>query len=168
MTLEVRTIDADSFDPLTLDEAITLTEKIRVSVADLEWKIVQAYYGQAWKVLEYESWDDYVQGEFKQAPLALPREDRKTQVASLRQQGLSLRAIGAVTGTDHKTVQNDLAATGGNSPVQPDRIVGLDGKERPSTRPPSETGTQNDTPPEVREACPTCGQILPVNLRKEG
>lgn len=119
-------------EPLTFDEATELTEAIRVSVADLEEKVVRAYYGRVWVAMEYESWDDYVQGEFKRAPLALPREERQTQVASLRSQGLTLRAIGAVTGTDHKTVKNDLDALGEFSP--PATVTGIDGKEYPTTR----------------------------------
>jgi len=41
-----------------------------------------------------------------------------------------------VVGVDHKTVHNDLKATGENSPVLlPDRVIGKDGKSRPAKKP---------------------------------
>lgn len=163
MTLKIRTLAADDFAPLTFDEALALTDEIRVSVADLEMKIVQAYYGRAWTALEYESWDEYIQGEFKTAPLALPREDRKTQVASLRSQGLSLRAIASATGVDHKTVKNDLDSPGEFSP--PAQVTGIDGKSYAAERPATRTQEVRDMPPEAREACPYCGQDLPDRLQ---
>lgn len=167
MTLEVRSISAEDYAPLTFDAAVQLTEDIRLSVADIELKIIEAYYGRAWSALDYESWDAYVAGEFKTAPLAMPREDRKAQVASLRSQGLSLRAIGAVTGTSEATVHSDLA---GVQNLTPASITGIDGKAYPASRPDqvievSQPET-NNTPPERREACPTCGQIMPIDLRK--
>lgn len=164
MTLEIRSLSAEDFAPLSFDEAVALTEDIRLSVADIEFKIVTAYYGRAWAAMDYESWDEYVVGEFKIAPLAMPREDRKSTVASLRSQGLSLRAIGSVTGVDHKTVKNDLDSPGEFSP--PEQVTGIDGKEYPATHPTSEdvvpTEQESNTPPAQREACPTCGQFLPT------
>lgn len=162
MTLEVRTLSAEDYAPLSFDEALAVTEDIRLSVADLELKIVTAYFGRAWAVMGYDSWDDYVQGEFKQAPLALPREDRKASVASLRSQGLSLRAIASATGVDPATVHRDLAPVAN---ATPDSITGIDGREYPATRPTTDfvpTEGNNDTPPAQREACPTCGQFLPT------
>jgi hypothetical protein len=47
---------------------------------------------------------------------------------------MSTRAIGSALGVDPKTVRNDLAQLGKNSPV-PDRVTGTDGKERPAVRP---------------------------------
>lgn len=123
-----------SIDPLDFDQALELTESIRVSVSDLEEKIVTAYFGRAWVALDYPSWDAYVQGEFKSAPLALPREDRQTQVASLRQQGLSLRAIQSVTGASRPTIINDLRDVGGKD-LTTSPITGIDGKEYAPVKP---------------------------------
>lgn len=161
MTLEIRTINADDYAPLTFDEAVTLTEDIRLSVADIELKIVAAYFGRAWLVMGYESWDEYVQGEFKQAPLALPREDRRSSVASLRSQGLSMRAIAAVTGVGVGTVHRDKESTVPNGTVH--RVTGLDGKERPATRSTLLQETKDTTPPQD-ESCPYCGQKLPAGF----
>lgn len=41
--------------------------------------------------------------------MRLPREERAEVVASLRESGLSLRAIAAATGLNHQTVSNDLS-----------------------------------------------------------
>lgn len=156
--------------PLTPVEAKQLTESIRICVIDLEEKVVVAYFGRVWIAMGYPSWDDYIHGEFKSAPLALPREDRRVQVASLRQQGLSMPAIASVTGTSVGTVHSDLEPF--NSERLPDRIVGTDGKVRPSSLPQVsqvEAEQQHDDTPRVaREACPTCGQSLPAHMRKDG
>lgn len=153
---------------LSFDEATELTESIRASVADIEQKVVRAFFGRVWVAMDYESWDEYVQGEFKSAPLALPREDRRVQVASLRQQGLSLRAIASATGVDHKTVKNDLDSGGEFSP--PGRTIGADGKDYPASQPNRPTPSQEarDTASVQKEPCPYCGQDLPADLRKEG
>lgn len=148
---------------LTFDEAVELTDSIRRSVADIEEKIVRAYFGRAWVAMDYASWDEYVQGEFKQAPLQLPREDRRVQVASLRSQGLSQPAIASVVGVNQATVNRDLMQMHN----QPESVTGIDGKEYSPTRPtvPQEV---RDTTPIQNESCPYCGQNLPVHLRKEG
>ncbi len=41
--------------------------------------------------------------------IRLPREERAEVVSSLRESGLSLRAIAAATGLNHQTVANDLS-----------------------------------------------------------
>jgi hypothetical protein len=151
---------------LTHDEAAELTNSIRTSVADLEQLVVRAYFGRAWVAMDYESWDDYVLGEFKRAPLALPREDRKTQVLSLRQQGLSLRAIASATGVSEATARRDTSTASFDAVNTPERTTGLDGKERPATRPTAQK-PEKGTPPAQREVCPTCGQTLPTTYNKE-
>lgn len=97
-------------DLLTADAAKALTDTIRQG-AESVWQLIgAAYQGRAWVALGYESWDAYVDTEFGGAPLALPREKRKEAVASLKAQGMSLRAIAAATDTSPQTVANDLAA----------------------------------------------------------
>jgi ParB-like chromosome segregation protein Spo0J len=61
-------------------------------------------------------------------------EKRRQMVAELRSQGHSLRAIADAVGTSLGTVQRDLTTV--SVDTVPDRTVGLDGKSRPSTRPP--------------------------------
>lgn len=105
-------------DLLTADAAKQLTDTIRQG-AESVWQLIgAAYQGRAWTALGYESWDAYVDGEFGGAPLALPREKRKEAVASLKAQGMSLRAIAAATDTSPQTVANDLAAAEAEAGVQ--------------------------------------------------
>lgn len=117
---------------LNESDAREITDQIRSGLEDVRELIVTAYHGRVWIPLGYKSWDAWVDGEFLTIPIALPREERRKQVASLRDQGLSLRAIAAVTGTDHKTASNDLLSGGENSP--PARTTGSDGKSYPSRR----------------------------------
>ena len=66
----------------------------------------------------------------------LDAEHRRLIVADLRANGHSLRAIAGAVGVSHPTVIDDLRSTGNDLPVEvPDRIVGRDGRSRPSTRP---------------------------------
>jgi ParB-like chromosome segregation protein Spo0J len=57
---------------------------------------------------------------------------RRQMVAELRSDGHSLRAIAGAVGTSLGSVQRDLATV--SADTVPDRVVGLDGKSRPSTR----------------------------------
>jgi hypothetical protein len=100
--------------------ARTLTDRIKVAVEGTWHLIIEAYVTRAWAALGYPSWDDYCTREFGTSRLRLPREERQEIVSSLREQGLSLRAIAAATGVDKKTVQNTIAATGDFSPVARD------------------------------------------------
>jgi len=63
----------------------------------------------------------------------LTSEQRREIVASLREAGHSLRAIGGAVGVDDKTVRNDLSTA--DLSAVPDRVKGLDGKSRPARRP---------------------------------
>lgn len=65
----------------------------------------------------------YCTREFGTSRLRLPREDRAEVVASLRESGLSTRAIAAATGLSQPTVRRDLAAGESNdSPDAPELI----------------------------------------------
>lgn len=147
---------------LNTKQAEAITERIKSLVGDLMMLVAKAWQGRVWIALGYESWPDYIKNEFDQAPLSLPRDERKAVVALLRGQGMSTRAIGAATGTDHVTVINDLA-TGENSPVAdgPVLVTGLDGRVRDYTV--TCTTTETSTPEAVQPApsititCPTCG-----------
>ncbi len=117
---------------LTEVEARTLTDDIKGRVSDLLPRIREAYYRRADKALGYGSWHEYCQRELD--GLQLPVSDRPSAVAELRQEGMSTRAIGSALGVSQDTVRRDLAQL--NDSVQlPERIVSLDGKERPATRP---------------------------------
>lgn len=66
--------------------------------------------GRVWLSLGYESWDAYTSTEFGATRLKLPREERQESVASLRESGLSIRAIASGLGISDQTVQRDLSA----------------------------------------------------------
>jgi len=94
--------------PVPQREARALTERIRLAADDLWELIVIAYQSKTWKVLGYDTWDDYVGRELGDLKIRLPKEDRREIVATLRDNGLTLSAISAATGYDRKTVTNDL------------------------------------------------------------
>lgn len=90
------------------DRARDLTDRIKVA-ADGTWLLIkEAYLSRAWAALGYTSWDDYCTREFGTCRLRLPREERQEFVASLREIGLSVRAIASATGGSTRTVQKDL------------------------------------------------------------
>jgi len=99
------------------------------------WQLIkQAYVSRAWSALGYVTWDDYCVREFGSSRIALPREDRQEAVMSLREAGLSLRAIASVTGVHNKTIERDLAASPRNAAL-PDRTQTTDGRTYPARQP---------------------------------
>lgn len=88
--------------------------------------IAAAYAERDWIALDYADWQSYVDGEFGAERLRLPPAHRQKAVEELRLAGMSQRAIGTALGVDKRTVANDLASGGENSPPEP--ITGLDGK----------------------------------------
>lgn len=70
--------------------------------------MLTAYTRRAWSALGYNSWDDYCVREFGAARLRLPREERAEIVSSLRESGLSIRAIASATGAAYDTVRKDV------------------------------------------------------------
>ena len=93
---------------LTAEEAQVLTRQIKEATEAL-WDMVKlAYTRRAWAALGYGSWDDYLDGEFGESRLKLPREDRGEVIHSLRDAGLSIRAIASATGTGIGTVHREL------------------------------------------------------------
>jgi DNA-binding transcriptional regulator YiaG len=115
-------------------EARALTEKIKAAIEAAWQLIVEAYHKRADQALGYQSWDNYVLGEFGSAPLRVPREDRPEMVRSLRANEMSLRAIAAVLGVSERTVRRDLDdATAANAAVTT-TVIGLDGRRQPASR----------------------------------
>jgi hypothetical protein len=145
------------------DDARTITDQIKVAV-EATWQLIaQAYQGRAWAALGYASWDDYCTREFGSARLRLPREERQEVVASLRDSGLSIRAIAAATGDHYSTVSRDLTAGvanatpappeppasgvlgGGGSPIHRASEPGSFGVEKPVPEPKAITGIDGKT-----------------------
>lgn len=117
----------------TTDEARRLTDRIKVAIEGTWLLIQEAYVSRAWAVLGYDSWDAYCAEEFKGARLRLPREERQEVVASMRESGLSIRAIATATGMGIGTTARAVTASGvpGGTP----EVQGIDGKTYPAARP---------------------------------
>jgi hypothetical protein len=105
-------------------------------------------------VLGYSTWDEYCTKEFGAAHLRLPREERPEVVASMREVGLSVRAISAATGLGIGTVARELA----DAPPVPNgtpepEITGLDGKVYAPSRPtPAPPKPRTDIPRTINSA----------------
>lgn len=113
--------------------ARAITDRIKVGV-EAVWELIkQAYTERAWESLGYTSWDDYCTREFGTSRLRLPREERAETLPSLRESGMSLRAIATATGLSKDTVQRELAGVSNETPAL---ITGVDGVAQPATKPP--------------------------------
>lgn len=104
-----------------------------MDAAAMTWQwVTKAYLGRAWVALGYDSWDAMCDAELGGTRLRLPREERREIVGSLREQGMSTRAIGSALGVSDHTVRKDLP-TARNHAVE--RVTSLDGRSRPAYRP---------------------------------
>ncbi|MBE5453418.1 hypothetical protein E3G52_000282 [Mycobacteroides abscessus] len=123
------TATATSMSPTA---ARDLTERIRANI-DRTWDLIaKAYTDRAWAILGYPTWDTYCEREFSSTWFRLPRETRVEVVQSLRDLGLSTRAIAAATGASKGTVSRDLAGAPNGAP---DTVTGADGKTYATTQP---------------------------------
>ena len=122
---------------ITASQARELTDRIKVGVEAI-WELVkQAYQARAWVALGYDSWDDYCTREFGTSRIRLPREERQEVVASMREIGMSTRAIASATGDSPRTVRRAIDSGGAFAPPAP--VTGTDGKTyTPRPQPQSE------------------------------
>ena len=119
----------------TAEQARTLTDRIKIAVEGT-WQLIQeAYVSRTWSALGYATWDVYCTTEFGAARLRLPREDRQEVVASLRESGLSVRAIASATGSSVGTISAELSRC---SDLNTSPVTGTDGKTYPAARPADE------------------------------
>lgn len=129
-------------------EARELTDEIKADYGALQVKIAAAWRGRVWLALGYESWQDYLDGEFSDVSIRPPKELELQVVQELRDAGMSTRGISAATNLSKGTVDNRLRTAGAQNwaPDTPERgttpppVVGLDGKEyaQPAPRRPAE------------------------------
>lgn len=147
----------------TATAARALTDRIKVAVEGTWLLITEAYTSRAWSALGYTSWDDYCTREFGTSRLRLPREERQEVVSSLREQGLSLRAIEAVTGVSRPTVISDLRA-GDTQVVKslPPYKVGPGGLDDAETPEPVEVAESEGVTPEPAKVTGTDGKAYPA------
>ena len=116
-TVRGDTLHAVQPETITPDQARDLTDRIKVAV-DGTWLLIQqAYTSRTWAVLGYRSWDDYCTREFGSSRLRLPREERQEVVASLREIGMSVRAIASATGTGVGSVHRALTGVPNGTPA---------------------------------------------------
>lgn len=111
------TSQLDDLAVMDAAEARAITDQIKIAVEAVWHLITRAYQERAWAALGYTSWDDYCTREFGTSRLRLPREERAEVVSSLRDAGLSIRAIAAATGDSRETIRRELS---GDTFVSPD------------------------------------------------
>lgn len=112
-------------------DARELTDQIAEGLADVQQLIVQAWEGQAWRALGFASWDAWIDANFRGLQLRPPREQRSEVVQSMREAGMSIRAIAQATDLSVGTVHEaDRAGVQNRTPDDPpaSNVVGLDGK----------------------------------------
>lgn len=113
-------------------QARELTDRIKVGV-EAVWQLVKdAYVSRAWEALGYDSWDDYCTREFGSSRIRLPREERQEVVSSMREIGMSTRAIASATGMSKDTAARALSGVANETPAP---VTGTDGKTYPSSQP---------------------------------
>lgn len=112
----------------TLDEseARELTERLRGALQGVYDLMVEVYQGRAWEALGYSSWVEYCEVEFAQMNLQPAKNDRHEVVMSMREAGMSVRAIGAATELSVGTVQRELSSA--EDAGVPNGTRGMDGK----------------------------------------
>lgn len=123
---------------------------IQHGLEDLAPVIIEAYKQRDWEHFGFATWSEYL-ADFGQ--LRLPRLERQSAVEVMRREGMSQPAIAEALGVSQPTVHADLALI--DSDKLPDRITGLDGKDRPRSRPHVAANSgENEwyTPPHIIEA----------------
>lgn len=130
--------DIEATEPHAVDlsgaGARELTDQIKTGMESVWHLIRAAYRGRAWSALGYGSWDEYVTREFGNLYLRPPLEDRREVVQSLREAGMSTRAIVSATRLSKGTVQRELStqsapgAPNGAPANEAPVITGVDGK----------------------------------------
>ena len=122
----------------TPEAAREVTDQIKTGLESVYHLIRSAYRGRAWEVLGYRSWDEYVTREFGNLHLRPPLEKRQDIVLSLREVGMSTRAIASATQISEATVRRELKHAGASKDApgrEPASVVGVDGKTYEATRP---------------------------------
>jgi hypothetical protein len=109
---------------LSYERARILTDAMRSSAESLWEMLTRAYQGRAWLALGHSSWDEYLDRELGDVRVRLPRAERREVVASMRDAGMSTRAIAASIGVSDGTVRNDAGA----QDYAPGPVTGRDGK----------------------------------------
>lgn len=138
------------------EEARKLTDRIRESAATYWTDIAVAYKAHAWLSLGYGTWDEYCTGEFDDIAVPLPKEGLPAVVRSLRESGLSVRAISSVTGQSKSAVSRQVSQSG-----TPAQVQGSDGKQYPPTPSPAVLAARARRAAEAEAAAKSAGGDTP-------
>ena len=138
------------------EEARKLTDRIRESASTYWADIAVAYKAHAWLSLGYGTWDEYCTGEFDDIAVPLPKEGLPAVVRSLRESGLSVRAISSVTGQSKSTVSRQVSQSG-----TPAQVQGSDGKQYPPTPSPAVLAARARRAAEAEAAANSAGGDTP-------
>jgi hypothetical protein len=121
-------------DHMDVKAARALTDDIKRDM-DVVWgKVVRAYHGRADIALGYTSWDEYCVKEFGTTRLRIPSEERAELVTSLRQAGLSYRALESATGISKSTASRIAKESTVLNGTVDSKVTGLDQKQRDAQR----------------------------------
>lgn len=143
---------------LDASSARELTRQIKVGLEHSYTLIIAAYRGQAWGSMGYSSWDAYCQGEFGNLALQPPHEERQSVIMSMREAGMSIRAISAATVLGRGTVAREIESTdrgssdvpNGTPAAESGRVLGSDGKSYQAVQPrphhPPSSSSHTDAP----------------------
>lgn len=142
-------------------EARELTDEIKGDYGALQVKVATAWRGRIWIALGYGSWQEYLDSEFADISLRPPKELEEQVIAELRAAGMSTRGIAAATDFSEATVRRRLESTASNDAV--DRVMSLDGKQRPARRGSVEP-PQRARPPE----CQVDDDVVDAEIVDEG
>jgi hypothetical protein len=113
-------------------EASDRAQRIREGMGELAALMRLAVERKDHEALSYDTWADYIEGEFGEQRLPARRE----LVALLRAEGMSTRQIAEDTGLSQSAVQRSLPSTESvTDSVEPERVTGRDGRSRPARRP---------------------------------
>lgn len=110
--------------------------------------VLALWEARAWEMLHYDSWESLCDSRGWTKRVALPRPERREVVATLRQEGMSTRAIASATGSSEATVRRDIQAGGASNDAP---VRGTDGKTYAPTVPVRPTVVSTPTPDEPVE-----------------
>lgn len=138
---------------LSASQARELTDRIKLAV-EATWELIkEAYQSRAWYSLGYTSWDDYCTREFGTSRIKLPREERQEVVSSMREIGMSTRAIASATGSSVGTVHAELSRRSELNTSNAQPVTGTDGKtytQKPRPEPETPEWEEVGTIPQSR------------------
>lgn len=157
-----RTVDAIA---MSASDARRLDDDIRTAVLELhaQWDDLQALLEKASQsqlhvLLGYKSWTAYVYDVFGDTPLQLERGVRtKAIIAMADELGMPTRAIGAVLGINHGTVNKILRANDAGHKI----VTGRNGQEHDPAlrRRPAPPPIPTEKPPRIRTIIDEQGRV---------